>query len=115
MSQDDGVREEALERLGGRLDALEAGRRQGKPGTADATRVTAGYRFVASLIGGVLMGVGFGWLADRYLGTGPWGLIVGTLVGVGFSTVSVVRQAARMSDKAAKENPASPVPFDDDE
>jgi ATP synthase protein I len=30
-----------------------------------------GYRLLADLIGGVLVGLGFGWLLDRYAGTGP--------------------------------------------
>jgi ATP synthase protein I len=70
---------------------------------------------VASLIGGVLMGIGFGWLLDRYAGTEPWGLVGGMLIGVGVSTFSVVQQAARMSDEAARERPAAPVPSDEDD
>lgn len=115
MPQDKRGREEALERLEDRLDTLEAERARRRPGSADASRISAGYRFAASLIGGVLMGVGFGWLLDRFLGTGPWGLVGGTLIGVGISTVSVVREAARMSDRTAREHPAKPVPFDDED
>jgi ATP synthase protein I len=115
MPQNKRAREEAMGRLASRLDKLEAKRAGGRPGSADAAGVSAGYRFVASLIGGVLMGVGFGWLFDRFLGTGPWGLIGGTLIGVGFSTVTVVRQAARMSDEAAREHPAKAVPLDDED
>jgi ATP synthase protein I len=115
MPQHHDAHEEALDRLEGRLDALEAERAKGKPGSDDASRISAGYRFVASLIGGVLMGVGFGWLFDRFADTGPWGLICGTLIGVGVSTFSVVRQAAQMSDKVAKDHPAPAVPFEDDE
>lgn len=81
---------------------------------ADANRISAGYRFVASLVGGVLMGIGFGWLLDRYVGTEPWGLVGGTLIGVGVSTFSVVRQAARMADDAARESPAAAVSRNDD-
>lgn len=109
------AREEELGRLASRLDTIEARRAGAKPGSADASRVSAGYRFAASLVGGVLMGVGFGWLFDRYLGTGPWGLVGGTLIGVCLSTVTVVREAARMSDEAAKENPAPAAPFDDED
>jgi ATP synthase protein I len=115
MPQSERSREEALERLGDRLKSVEAARNSRLPGSADASRISAGYRFVASLIGGVLMGVGFGWLFDRFLGTGPWGLVGGTLIGVAASTFTVVRQAARMSDEAAREHPAASVPFDDED
>lgn len=115
MPEHDRAREEALGRLANRLDALEAASAGSRPGPADANRISAGYRFVASLIGGVLMGVGFGWLFDRFLGTGPWGLVGGTLIGVGVSTVSVIREAARMSDIEARERPAASVPFDDED
>ena len=115
MPDQDRAREEALGRLTNRLEALETQRAGSRPGSADANRISAGYSFAASLIGGVLMGVGFGWLLDRFANTGPWGLIGGTLIGVGFSTVTVVRQAARMSDEAARERPAASVPFDDED
>jgi ATP synthase protein I len=115
MPEPDRVPDKALERLGDRLEALEAERSKGRVGSAEASRISAGYRFVASLIGGVLMGVGFGWLFDRFLGTGPWGLVGGTLIGVAASTFTVVREAARMSDRIAKEHPAASVPFDEDE
>jgi ATP synthase protein I len=115
MPQSNQPRDKALDRLSKRLEAVEAKRASGGLRPGDASRISAGYRFVASLIGGVLMGVGFGWLFDRFLGTGPWGLVGGTLIGVAISTITVVRQAARMSDEAAREHPAASVPFDDDD
>jgi ATP synthase protein I len=115
MPQHDDGQEEALERLEGRLDALESERSRGKYGGADAQAMSTGYRFLASMIGGVLTGVGFGWLVDRFADTGPWGLIGGLLIGTGVSTYSVIRTAGRMSNQAAKDHPPQAVPYDDDE
>jgi F0F1-type ATP synthase assembly protein I len=48
--------------------------------------------------GGVLAGALLGWASDHWLGTGPWGIIVGTLVGFGigmFGLVKLSREAFR--------------------
>ncbi|MBW8891647.1 MAG: AtpZ/AtpI family protein [Burkholderiales bacterium] len=60
-----------------------------------------GYRLLADLIGGVLVGLGFGWLLDRYAGTGPWGMVGGLLIGMGLSIYTVVRKATKMSAQAS--------------
>lgn len=68
----------------------------------------AGYRLVAELIGGVLAGLGLGWILDRITGASPFGLIGGVLIGAGGSVFLVARSAGRMS-KAA-ESPAASGP-----
>lgn len=35
------------------------------------------------LVGGCVVGAAGGWAADRWLGSTPWGLVVGTLTGIG--------------------------------
>jgi ATP synthase protein I len=113
--------DEALRRLGKRLDALEAGRaRPDRSPTHSA--IGAGYRMIAELIGGVLTGAGFGWLfdqaADRYghVHTGPWGLAVGVALGAGLSVYLAARTAVRMGAQAqAKSGPAPSVPDDDED
>lgn len=115
MPKPDDQRDEALKRLDQRLDALEAGR--AKPPSALGSKAAGdGYRLLAELIGGVLGGLGLGWVIDRFAGTAPLGMVGGLLIGLGASVFMIVRQATRMSAKASAEaGPAKSVPFDDEE
>jgi ATP synthase protein I len=115
MPDNDPVRKDGADNLEDRLKAFEEKRsRSVSPEQAQA--LGAGYRFLASMIGGVLTGVGFGWLLDHYVGTRPWGLIGGLLIGSAVSIFTVVRTAGRMSDEAKKANPPpAAVPFDDED
>jgi len=115
MPKSDDPREEALKRLDRRLDEFTAGREQ-KNAYQGARSVSDGYRLLAELIGGVLGGLGFGWLFDQFVHTSPLGMICGLLIGLGVSVVMIVRQAGAMAAKASKEQePGKPVGFDDDD
>jgi ATP synthase protein I len=115
MPLSDESRDEALKRLDRRLDAFKAGREQ-KNAYHGARSVSDGYRLIAELIGGVLGGLGFGWLFDQFVHTRPLGMICGLLIGLGVSVVVIVRQAGAMADKASKEQgPAKSVGFDDED
>jgi ATP synthase protein I len=75
-----------------------------------------GYRFVGEVVGGVLGGVGLGWLLDRFAGTAPFGLIGGLLVGGGLSIFVAVSSAAKASRIAMeRQGPVPSVPDDEDE
>jgi ATP synthase protein I len=115
MTKPDDQSEEALQRLDERLDALEAGR--AKPASVFAAKAAGdGYRLLAELIGGVLGGLGLGWVFDRFAGTSPLGMVSGLLIGLGVSVFMIVRQASRMSAKASAEaGPVRSVPEDDEE
>lgn len=90
--------QEALRRLDERIEAFEASRaRMAKDHKAE--RGHDGYRVLADLIGGILVGLGFGWLLDQLLETSPLGLIGGMLIGTGLSVFMVVRTAGRMGIK----------------
>jgi ATP synthase protein I len=107
--------EEALKQLGERLETLEA-RTQRKPKRYGEDVTSVGYQMVAELIGGLLCGLGLGWLLDQYVGTRPWGMVAGTLLGTGVGVYLVVKTASRMSAKATEEHGTAPsVPFDDED
>ena len=75
-----------------------------------------GYRLIGVLVGGLFVGLGFGAAVDALLGTGPWGMIVGVLVGFVVSVWMAVRSAQRMSVEALREfGPPKDLPPDDDE
>ncbi len=117
MPNSDDQREGALKSLGDQLGSLEASRARKSGELGSETRAAGdGYRLLGELIGGVLGGLGFGWALDHYAHTAPWGMIGGLLIGLGVSVFMIVRQATRMSVKAAKEQgPAQSVPFEDDD
>lgn len=108
------ARDKALSDLEKRLEAFEQGRTP-KTRYASGKSLNEGYRLVASLIGGVLGGIGIGWLIDYFAGTGPIGLISGLLIGSTASIITAVRAAMRMSKQALKDNPPPAVSFDEDE
>ena len=60
-----------------------------------------GYRVLGELFGGILGGLGLGWVVDRFAGTAPWGMVVGVLVGLGLAVALVVRSAGRMNGSPA--------------
>lgn len=41
--------------------------------------IQAAYGFIGALLGGAFIG----YLVDRWLGSAPWGLLIGTLLGFG--------------------------------
>lgn len=102
MPKADEPNDKAATSLDARLDAFEARTATQKPSHVESESGSAdGYRLLADLIGGVLVGLGFGWLLDRYLHTAPFGLIGGSLIGTGASIYLVVRKAMKLSAQAS--------------
>lgn len=114
MPQPDDRPEEALGRLGEALNAFEAGR--ARSASSEASRsIGEGYRLLAELIGGVLGGVGFGWLVDRVAHTAPWGIAIGVSLGAGVSVYMAARTVARMGRNSVGTAAPSAAPPGDDE
>lgn len=44
--------------------------------------IILGAQIATLIVGGILAGIGLGYLADKYLGIYPWGIIVGIILGV---------------------------------
>ncbi len=110
-------RPDPLRRFDRDLAAFESSRQKsvssGWGGASDA------YRLLGQILGGVFGGVGIGWLADHFLHTTPWGLVVGIVVGAGVAMVAAIRTASRASAASARSEtrlgPAPPVPDDDED
>ena len=116
MMQPDETREEKLRRFDQRLDELTASRTKATPGSGDLRGMAAGYRFLAEVVGGVLGGVGLGWLLDRIAHTAPWGMIGGLLIGAVGSIVFAVASASKAADAASLQSgPVPSVPDDEDD
>jgi len=116
MSDPDESSRRALNRLDRRLGAFDDSRRAKTSGTGLGGEAGGGYRLLGQMLGGVLGGVGLGWLVDHFAGTGPWGVLGGLAIGVGASLYATVRTALRMSARAeAKMGPVAPAGDGDDE
>ena len=106
MPKADEPNDKAFQSLDARLGAFEAKKAAEKPVRAENEKSSQdGYRRLADLIGGVLVGLGFGWLLDRFAHTAPWGMVGGLLIGMGASIFGVVRKAMQMSAQASAEAP----------
>jgi ATP synthase protein I len=115
MPHPDEPREEALKSLDARLAAFEA-ERAPKTGGASQRAMGQGYRFLGEVVGGVLGGLGLGWVFDHFAHTAPFGLIGGLLIGVGVSTFVAIRGAGAWAKTAAATADTLPsVPDDDDD
>jgi F0F1-type ATP synthase assembly protein I len=63
--------------------AEEPNNDEGLSDTAQAMREVSPYLSVAwRLVGGCVVGILGGWAVDRFAGTGPWGLIIGSFIGI---------------------------------
>lgn len=115
MSPTKESREEAIKRLNAQADALKA-RTSPEPSEHGEQAAAYGYRLLAELIGGVLVGLALGWVFDAVVGTLPWGVIAGTLLGFAVSIGMAVRSAKKLSARALKEfGPPRDLPDEPDE
>lgn len=101
-------RKPSLEDLEARVDKARAAH-EARPGggsrSGDGPRrenVGVGLRIALDLVAGVVVGTALGWGLDRWLGTKPWFLIVGFMVGSAAGFMSVVR-IAQAEDRARRE------------
>ena len=79
-----------LRDLDARLKAIDARLRPAKDKPAEAG-MSAGYQALGSLFGGILVGLGLGWVIDQYLHTTPWGMVVGCLLGLVAAIYTIVK------------------------
>lgn len=90
-----------LRKLGEEIDQARSRAGRGGEGrrgdvTAAGTALGFGLRVGIELIAALGVGIALGWLADRYLGIRPWGLIVGFFLGSAAGIVNVYRAVQGM-------------------
>lgn len=114
MPKPEDPRDEALRRLDKDLDAFDAQRKAQASPLGDARAAGEGYRMLAGLIGGLLGGLGLGWVFDQLVHTSPWGMIGGLLIGLAASTYAAIRSATQMSARAVEKYGTAPPAPDED-
>ncbi|MFH1182781.1 MAG: AtpZ/AtpI family protein [Candidatus Moraniibacteriota bacterium] len=53
--------------------------------------IVLGFQMAILIVGGILGGIGLGYLADKYLVIAPWGIIFGIILGVILGGAAVYR------------------------
>jgi ATP synthase protein I len=82
-----------LQRLGSEIDRVRARTDAGRSRDGTGAAMGFGLRVGIELIAALLTGLALGWLADRYLGIRPWGLIVGFFLGSAAGVIGVIHTA----------------------
>lgn len=80
-------------RLQAKLDA----RRREEEARARPAGWATGLRYGSEFMAGVVVGIGLGMIADWFLGSSPWGMLIGTLLGFAAGTLNVVRAAQEVN------------------
>ncbi len=93
-----------LKDLLARQAAFEARQKQAQPNPliAHTNGSNPAMKAAMDLVGGVLAGVGIGWLIDAgfaliHIKTNPWGVVAGTVVGFGLGFYAAATTAHRMA------------------
>ena len=103
--------DEGLERRRLQLEAKLATRRpasrDGKdaPNSSGMTGFGAAIKLSSEFVAGIAVGVGIGWVLDRWAGTSPWGLIVFLLLGFAAAVLNVLRSAGKVAEHGSKVPP----------
>lgn len=66
---------------------------------SSATGYAQAVKISSEFIAGVLVGAGIGWVADEWLGTSPFGLIVFLLLGFAAGVLNIMRSAGLVASQ----------------
>lgn len=105
----EGGPDESLEARRRRLDAELAARREERAESEVERKPAEGFALAVKLssefIAGVIVGALIGYLVDRFLGTGPWGLIVFLLLGFCAGVLNILRSTGAVAEASWKAGP----------
>ncbi len=103
---DEREKDDPLRALGMRLDKARQARQPiGPPPQEGAGAALAlGWRVGLGLIVAVAAGVFVGWAADKWVGTRPWGIVVGFFVGIAVGMYDVFRVMMSMNAPSRRED-----------
>ena len=89
-----------LEALQQRIDAQREARRD-KMKDEPRSAWSLGMRYGSEFFAGVFAGSALGFILDLIAGTGPWGLVIGTMFGFTSGTLNVVRAAKEINSETS--------------
>ncbi len=90
----------SLDKLQAKIDKIKGVKTNTSAAAGDD--MSQAIRLLIDLASGVLVGVGFGYLADSWLNTTPWCIIAGLFLGVAAGVKNMMR-SAKLIDKKLNE------------
>lgn len=84
--------QDELNDLDKRLKAIDARKRKTHDVSGEVG-ANQGYQALGELLGGILGGLGLGWLSDEYLHTRPFGVIIGAILGMIVAVYAIARSS----------------------
>ena len=99
---------ERLESLDRRLEAVverKAGEQREEKAPQDNSGLGQALRLSGEFTAGVIVGGGFGWAFDRWIGSSPWGMILFLMLGFAAGVYNVVRVAGLMKPASSSSKP----------
>jgi len=96
----------ALNALGDKLQALQKDKVEDVD--VENSGMAAGLKYASEFSAAVLIGVFIGYMADKYIGTAPWGLLAGLILGLGAGVLNVIRAAQEGMDGSGVDLPPEP-------
>ena len=88
---------EALEALGEKLKTVKKSHEvENNPN--DRSGMGAGLKYASEFSAAVIVGAFMGYMLDKYVGTSPWGLLGGIILGFSAGVLNVIRAAKEGMD-----------------
>jgi ATP synthase protein I len=109
--------QDRLKNLGKKIDKSLEERRGASPDSQEGSAAGLAIRAVSELLVGLLVMMGLGWGADKYLGTAPWIMLALMPVGLAAGVVNVMRlsRSKQAEDLLGGKGPMPPSVKDDDD
>lgn len=110
--------QDRLKNLGKKIDkTLEERRGASGPDNQEGSAAGLAFRAVSELLVGLLVTMGLGWGADKYLGTAPWIMLALMPVGLAAGVMNVMRlsRSKQAEDLLGGKGEMPPSVKDDDE
>ena len=109
--------QDRLKNLGKKIDKTLDERRGASPDSQEGSAAGLAIRAVSELLVGLLVMMGLGWGADKYLGTAPWIMLALMPVGLAAGVVNVMRlsRSKQVEDLLGGKGETPPSVKDDDD
>lgn len=98
---------DALKALSDKLEATKKSHQEPEVQN-DRSGMGAGLKYASEFSAAIIAGAFLGYLVDKFAGTGPWGMIIGLILGFGAGVMNVVRAAKEGMDGSGVDLPPEP-------
>lgn len=106
MKETDRHLSERLEKLGKTLDTRldEASAKEEPNRTSAMSGLSQAWKMSSEFIAAIFVGGALGWMADSWIGTKPWGMIILLMLGFVAGILNVLREAGKVAGPERRMN-----------